>query len=73
MTASSFALAPAGSTFPRFAFLAITKETIAITHHWKDGETLRKRTDRFPQEKAAALICTLTDLGYKHTDNLSHS
>jgi len=73
MRSSSFALAPRGSVFPRFAFLAITNDTIAITHHWKDGETLRKRTDRFAQEKAAALICTLTDLGYVHTENLSHS
>lgn len=73
MTASSFALAPAGSVFPRFAFLAITNDQVAVTHHWMDGKVLRKRTDRFAQQTAAQLICTLTDLGYKHTDNLSHS
>ena len=72
MQSSSFALAPAGQVFPRFAFLAITKDQIAVTHHWTEQGVLRKRTDRLGSEAAGAFIVTLRKLGYKQTANLSH-
>jgi len=72
MTASSsFALAPTGQTFPRFAFLRITEDIVNVTHHWMDGNILRKRTDSLQQETAAQLIYTLTDQGFTYTENLS--
>ena len=61
---TSFALSPRGDVFPRFAFLAITKDKVNCTHHWKDGETLRKRTDTLSSETAGQFIITLRGLGY---------
>ena len=72
MNSSSFALAPAGQVFPRFAFLALTKDQISVTHHWTEQGVLRKRTDRLSSETAGQFICTLRNLGYKQTANLSH-
>ena len=73
MQSSSFALATIGQVFPRFAFLAITKDVIAVTHHWTEQGILRKRTDRLSSETAGQFICTLRNLGYSQTENLSHS
>ena len=70
MTASTFAIAPAGQTFPRFAFRALTNGKIACTHHHLDGTILRKRTDSLTDETAAQLIITLRGLGYKETEFL---
>ena len=64
MSSSSFALSPAGQVFPRFAFLAITNDQVAVTHHHLDGEILRKRTDRFSTERASQFIVALRGLGY---------
>lgn len=72
MSSSSFALAPIGQVFPRFAFLAITKDQIAVTHHWTEQGILRKRTDRLSSETAGQFIVTLRKLGYKETANMSH-
>ena len=69
---SSFALAPAGQVFPRFAFLALTADKIAVTHHWTEQGILRKRTDRLSSETAGKFIITLRNLGYTQTENLSH-
>lgn len=72
MASSSFALAPHGQVFPRFAFLAITKDQISVTHHWTEQGQLRKRTDRLSSETAGQFITTLRNLGYTQTENLSH-
>ena len=69
---TSFALSPIGQVFPRFAFLAITKDEIAVTHHWTEQGILRKRTDRLSSETAGQFITTLRNLGYSQTENLSH-
>ena len=73
-TRSSFAFAPAGQTFPRFAFLKLTADTVAVTHHHMDGKILRKRTDRVSTETAARLCSVLVDdMGFEQTTNRSHS
>ena len=70
MASSSFALAPRGQVFPRFAFLAITKDVISVTHHHMDGDTLRKRTDRLSSERAGQFIIALRGLGYSNCPGL---
>lgn len=68
---TSFALSPAGDLqFPRFAFLAITKDKVNCTHHWMDGKVLRKRTDTLSSETAGQFITTLRGLGYTNTPAL---
>ena len=67
---TSFAITPPGQAFPRFAFLAITKEKINCTHHWMDGKILRKRTDTLSSETAGQFITTLRGLGYTTTPAL---
>lgn len=72
MNSTSFALAPVGQQFPRFAFLALTKDQISVTHHWTKQGMLYKRTDRLSADTAGQFITTLRNLGYRQTDNLSH-
>ena len=70
MQASTFAIAPAGQVFPRFAFRALSNGKVSCTHHHKDGNILRKRTDCLTDETAGQLITTLRGLGYKQTEFL---
>mgnify|MGYP001467655668 FL=1 len=65
-----FAIAPAGQTFPRFAFRALSNGKVSCTHHQMDGKVLRKRTDTLGDATAAALIVTLRRIGYKPTEFL---
>ena len=65
-----FAIAPAGQTFPRFAFRALSNGKVSCTHHHMDGKVLRKRTDCLTDETAGQLIITLRGLGYKPTEFL---
>ncbi len=67
---SSFALSPRGQVFPRFAFLKITADTVAVTHHHMDGDTLRKRTDRLSTDTAIRFCTVLDGLGYKECPGL---
>ena len=73
-TRSSFALSPRGQVFPRFAFLKITADVIAVTHHHIDitdgKEILRKRTDRLSTDTASAFITVLNGLGYQECPGL---
>ena len=73
-TRSSFALSPRGQVFPRFAFLKITADTVAVTHHHIDitdgNEILRKRTDRVSTDTAARFCAVLDGLGYKECPGL---
>jgi len=71
MQATSFAIAPKGQTFPRFAFLAITEDRVNVTHHHLDGKVLRKRTDSLSTKAASQLITVLRGLGYHQTERLS--
>ena len=66
MHATTFAIAPAGQSFPRFAFRAMPNDKVNCTHHWMDGEILRKRTDTLTDTTAGQLIVTLRGLGYKN-------
>ena len=68
--ATPFAIAPAGQTFPRFAFRALSNGKVSCTHHHMDGKILRKRTDTLGDATAATLIVTLRGLGYKQTEFL---
>ena len=73
-TRSSFALSPRGQVFPRFAFLKITADVVAVTHHHIDitdgKEILRKRTDRLSTDTASAFITVLNGLGYQECPGL---
>ena len=64
MSSSSFALSPIGQQYPRFAFLAITKDQIQVIHQWTEQGALHKRMDRLSSETAGQLITTLRNLGY---------
>ena len=70
MTSTSFALCPKGQVFPRFAFLKITADTVAVTHHHMDGKILRKRTDRLSTDTAIRFATVLDGLGYKECPGL---
>ena len=70
MHATTFAIAPAGQTFPRFAFRAMPNGKVNCTHHHMDGKILRKRTDTLTETTAGQLIVTLRGLGYKNTEFL---
>ena len=73
-TRTSFAFSPKGQVFPRFAFLKITADVVAVTHHHiatTDGkEILRKRTDRLGTAAASAFIEVLNGLGYQECPGL---
>ena len=73
-TRSSFALCPKGQIFPRFAFLKIDADTVAVTHHHIDTtdgkEILRKRTDRLTTDTAIRFCTVLDGLGYKECPGL---
>ena len=66
MQATTFAIAPAGQQFPRFAFRAMPNGKVNCTHHFMDGKILRKRTDTLEDATAGVLIVTLRGFGYKN-------